>query len=338
MSIWAGKRIRFCMGVLCVLVVALGMMPMLAHAAPENACWTKAEDGWVLRDEDGTELTAKMRGNKLYIQGTGAVPSYTKESLGNRPWHGQTIYEIEIGAGVTSIGAEAFSNFRYLTKVTMPVTVFIEDASAFGGAHEGAVFSFNGTSPVSRDIGKIPYTSYDSIVAFMERYDHYYHYRVADYHMVLLAKGKTGHTLTNISPTDALSTAFDPANPYIDLRTSVRIVGGATSDMGVQVVSRQQGLAALEVFSLMIGEDTYIGAYNMTLVRSGDTVKKAQSPMTFVMQIPEYHRMPGRSFSLIQLGPGVVDILEDEDTWDDTITFTTDYPSTTYALVYHDQT
>ena len=38
----------------------------------------------------------------------------------------------------------------------------------------------------------------------------------------------------------------------------------------------------------------------------------------------------------INLGNGVVNILADEDMNDTTLTFTTDYPSTVYALVYKD--
>lgn len=327
---------KWLFGAVWVLAAALFLMPAPVYAAPENACWTKAADGWVLQDDEGTDLTARMRGNKLYIQGTGAVPSYTRDYLGNRPWHNQTVYEIEIGTGVTSIGAEAFSNFRNLSSVVMPVSVFIEDASAFGGANEGAYFYINGTDIVSRDIGRIPYTSYDSIVAFMERYNHNYRYRVANYYMILLAQSKTNGTLANISPSDALTTAYNAAYPYIDLGTAVSVVGGAASGMNASAVGRQQGTAALEVFSIVIGDNAYIGAYNITLEQNGRTVRKTGAPVSLVMTIPAAYRLPGRQFSLIQLGAGVVNILPDEDADDNTITFTTDYPSTTYALVYQE--
>ena len=54
------------------------------------------------------------------------------------------------------------------------------------------------------------------------------------------------------------------------------------------------------------------------------------------MTIPAALLYPGRQFSLIQLGDGVVNILADEDQNDTTLTFTTDYPSTVYALIYRD--
>ena len=119
------KKVKTLFMLAGTLVFICFILPMSVYAASENACWTKVDDGWILVDDEGTNLTAKMRGNTLYIQGTGAVPSYTRDCLGNRPWHNQTIYKLEIGAGVTSIGAEAFSNFKDLATVTMPVSAFI---------------------------------------------------------------------------------------------------------------------------------------------------------------------------------------------------------------------
>lgn len=321
---------------LCMLVFICFILPMSVYAAPENACWTKVDDGWILVDDEGTDLTAKMSGTTLYIQGTGAVPSYTRDCLGNRPWHNQTIYELEIGTGVTSIGAEAFSNFKDLATVTMPVSVFIEDSSAFGGAKQDAYFMINGTNIVSRDIGNIPYTSYDSIVAFMEKYNYNYRYRVANYYMIALAQAKTNGAIYGLAPSDALTKEYNPNYPLVDLGTLVYIVGGTTSDMKTEVVNRQQGLAALKAFSIVIGERTYIGAYNIAVSQNGKKVDSIHTPLTLSMTIPEYYRFPNRKFALIQLGVGVVNILEDEDTDDGMITFTTDYPSATYALVYED--
>ena len=63
---------------------------------------------------------------------------------------------------------------------------------------------------------------------------------------------------------------------------------------------------------------------------------KTSAPVTYVMTIPAAFQFPGRQFSLIQLGNGVVNILEDEDQNDTTLTFTTDYPTAACALVYRD--
>ena len=65
-------------------------------------------------------------------------------------------------------------------------------------------------------------------------------------------------------------------------------------------------------------------------------VKYTESPMTYKMTIPAAFQYPGRKFTLIQFGEGVVNFLEDEDMDEATLTFTTNYPSTVYGLVYQD--
>ena len=65
-------------------------------------------------------------------------------------------------------------------------------------------------------------------------------------------------------------------------------------------------------------------------------ITQTDTPLTYQMTIPAALLYPGRQFSLIQLGDGVVNILADEDQNDTTLTFTTDYPSTVYALIYRD--
>ena len=106
--------------------------------------------------------------------------------------------------------------------------------------------------------------------------------------------------------------------------------------MNASIVSKQQGKTALEIFSIVLGDNTYVTAYNMAVNNAKGIVKNTDTPLTYKMTIPAAFQYPGRQFSLIQLGNGVVNILADEDLDDGTLTFTTDYPSTAYALVYKD--
>ena len=141
-----------------------------SNAAEDNALWTY--DGgmaWSLKRDDGTDVTVKLIDHVLHVQGTGAVPSYSPDSLGARPWNtvNATIQEILVYNGITSIGSRAFSDMNFLETVTIPATVFLADGTVFDGAKEECRFQFLGTNMTTEMIGgKIPYTSLDSIVHF----------------------------------------------------------------------------------------------------------------------------------------------------------------------------
>lgn len=321
----------------CALIASLAM-PLNALAAT-NATW-KQERGaeiWHYTAEPGTELVAKLQGETLYIQGYGEIPGYDRDHLGNRPWHNRTIRSLVIADGITSIGAEAFSNMKYLYRVSMPASAFIEDPSAFAGLAQDAVFDITGTNIVSRNIGNVPYTSLDSIAAFMQRYNGTYRYRLANYYMIGWVQDTISPKIDNLSPQDALTAYSNPNYPNPNYPSSLDFVSSKPdSTMQAHIQCRRQGINALEIFSIVLGDAIYASSYNMSVSSSKGMVTKTNTPLTYVMTIPAAFQYPGRQFSLIQLGKGVVNILEDEDQNDATMTFTTDYPSASYALIYHD--
>lgn len=83
----------------------------------------------------GTNLRWKLyRNGKLSISGSGAMADYNYyESAA--PWTGysDSIYTVTVGAGVTSIGAYAFSYCGKITAVTLPASLTGIDESAFCG-------------------------------------------------------------------------------------------------------------------------------------------------------------------------------------------------------------
>lgn len=325
--------------ILCTMMLfVVCLMPMTAMAA-DGTGWIKVsgEEAWTYSDGQGTDLIAKLRGNTLYIQGTGAVPAYTRDNLGARPWHGKTIYSIEFADGITSIGAEAFSNMKYLHHVSMPASVFIEDASTFAGATQGCFFTFRGMNVVSRNIGNVPYNSMDSIAAFMQDYNGVYEYRVANCYVATWIQNMVSSRIKNLVAMDLVTSAYNPNYPLIDYTSELNFVSPMpSSTTKTMIASRLQGKTALEIFSIFLGDSTYVTAYTMAVTDGTDTIKYTNTPLTYQMTVPAAFRYPGRQFTLIQLGVGVVNFLQDEDTDDNTVTFTTDYPSATYALVYKD--
>jgi hypothetical protein len=217
------------------------------------------------------------------------------------------------------------------------VSVFIEDPTAFGGESDECIFSISGMDIVSDNIGSVPYTSLDSIVNTMVACQYDYRFRLDNYYMIAMANKIAGGQIYNLAPIDATTKASNPDYPYIDCTATAVVTNAYGNDIsGVDVKNRQQGKAALEVFSIVIGDMNYVTAYNISAYNIKGSVKKTSTPVQYTMTIPAAYQYPGRQFSLIQLGEGVVNILADEDDNDTTITFTTDYGTTSYALCYTD--
>lgn len=330
------KRI---IGLLCAFVMAVIVaMPMNTMAA-EGTVWVKVsgEEAWTYTDGQGTEILAKIMDKTLYIRGNGAIPAFEHWGLGNRPWHNKTIYKIVIEEGITSIGAHAFSDMKTLHEVTMPVSAFVEETTAFGNTPVDSIFYFKGTNIVSRNIGNVPYTSLDSIVAFMQKYNGTYTYRMDNYYMTTWVQNSVVPKIDKLSPVDANAQYYNPNYPIINTQSELSFVTPKTDyTMNASIVSKQQGKVALEIFSMVLGDKTYATAYNMSVHNWKGQIKYTEAPMTYKMTIPAAFQYPGRKFTLIQFGEGVVNFLEDEDMDDTTLTFTTNYPSTVYALVYQD--
>ncbi|MCM1181974.1 MAG: hypothetical protein NC337_01200 [Roseburia sp.] len=321
----------------CALVVSM-FVPVRAKAA-DNSVWVKkpGKQAWTYTDGQGTNLVASIDGDTLYIGGTGAVPSYDRDSLGNRPWHNRPIRALEFETGVTSIGAEAFSNLRDLYHVTIWSGTFIEDPSAFGGASQGCLFDIMGTNIVSRNIGNVPYNSLDSIAAFMQRYSGYYRYTLANYYMIKWVQNSVSPRIDFLLPQSVVSEYTNPNYPIIDYQSRLYFVSPQPEEgMLTYIQRKQQGMAAMEAFSLMLGDATYVTSYNMSITgaKGKGMVEHTDTPLTYMITIPAEFQYPGRQFFLLQIGNGVVNVLADEDWNDATLTFTTDYPSTVYALIY----
>ena len=329
---------RKLIGVLCaVLITCISICPISVYAESQGPVWTSnGGNTWTYTDGQSTNLTAKIMNDTLYITGTGAVPAYSRDCLGNRPWHNSTVTSIVFYRGITAVGAEAFSNLKTVRQVTMPVNVYVEDATAFGGLYEECQFNIQGMDMVSKDIGKIPYNTLDSMVPMMKQYTSY-RFILDNYYMVGLAQQDAGGTLKNLYPSDALSTAYNKDYPLIDCSSKLTLANSYGQEVGSLTINcRQQGVAAMEAFSLVIGDNQYVASYNMSMSNRQGVVKHTDVPMQYTMTVPAAYQYPGRQFTLIQLGNGVINMLADEDTNDATVTFTTDYISTAYALVYTD--
>lgn len=327
------KRI---VSVLCIAMMLILSLPMRSLAA-ENPTWTtEAYLKWNYQNEaEGTDVTVTFSNEThiLRVDGVGALPSYTTELLGQRPWHGMPIWYIEIGSGITSIGANAFCGYPLLMSVQMYANTFIEDANAFWGAREKCIFTIRGMNIQSRNMGNIPYTSLDSIVTFMLKHNGYYHYQMENYYMIGMAQNNTSPRIQNIAPL-SMSTEMNPLYPLIDY-TSVITSPMYGENVELIIDGRRQGPLAYEAFSILLGDNTFVNAYNVS-VKNRHMIYKTEVPYIYTMTVPKAYVFPGRTFSLIQIANGACNVLIDVDSSDETVTFITDTPTGVYALVYKD--
>lgn len=325
------KRI---LSLLCMIALLVLVCPTNSYAV-ESATWTtKAYNEWGYQDAaTGTDITVKFTDadNKLTIIGTGVIPAFGQYE--QRPWENCNIYHLEIDNGITSIGANAFSGFDYLMKVWMYANTFIEDVSAFKGAREECIFYIKGMDIVNRGIGKVPYTSLDSIVDFMQAYNGNYRYVLENYYMIGLAQNITSPKIEKITPQSA-SKEVNAQYPIINYKSTIAKITSDGTHMLIE--PRRQGKLAYEVFSILMGENNYACAYNIVAYGARGTITQTTTESEYCMIVPAAYQYPGRSFSLIQIANGECNVLADLDMHDGTVTFATDTPTGVYALVYSD--
>lgn len=326
---------------ICFAMLLTCMMSLSVKAASPNATWMKSGgDRWRLQDQEGTDLEAYFDHDNhvLYIQGKGAIPSYSSECLGNRPWHGKSYYKLVIGSEVTSVGANAFSCNADLYNVDMYTSTFIEDASSFAGAKQDCCFTMIGTSMARRDIGTIPYNSVDQFVNVMRKHDGEYKFYFSNQYLVRYVNYGSTPKWSTVFTTDVNGSYTDPDHPLTNFDT---VITCNTPDgyyaNKYEIRNYRQGLDALKAFAAFIGNDTFACTYTMTAYQGNERKRTfSGKPLQYTIVIPASLQYPGRQFKLLQIAPGAVNVLADEDAVDGTMTFTTNYLSTGYALVYSD--
>lgn len=317
------------------LALALTLTPAEATYA-KGESWTKIDDyTYTLA---GTDITATFDGYYLYITGTGAIPDYDERTWSARPWNKSVITHLVIAETITSIGEYAFANLSYLEDVTMSSKTFIEDNNCFTGIAYEAVFHIKGYAETTRYYGTIPYTSLDSIKKFAQTTYMRASFLFDKEYMVPLFQNSTNPTIANVYYNYDLTTPWEDldekanGNQYTDI---CRIIS-PTSDGDLSVTCCRQYVDSdyYELFASVIGTDTLAATYVMEVERGDILVRKTLNELFYELTIPEEYKLAGRTFRLISIDQGKVTVHEDLDLSDSTFTFTTDMPSTIYALVY----
>ncbi len=328
---------------ICLACIFTMLMSMTVSANP--LAWTTFDNGVMVIN--GTMVTVRVAGDTLYIEGTGEIPDYTLDTLASRPWNGLNFKKVYIAAGITEIGSYAFYGKSNINYVTMPATTFIQDGTSFSGVASDVIFRVAGTGCAYKQFNTILYNSIDSISAntpvsyysgekcsiIMDNDSMAQQMRVTAYpylKYVYSAEDKT-------SPWSSRKDMTDGA-PF----QSLAVIDAASKNTIFDTMTAQikpQGTQYMETISYFLDGYTYLRAYNMTLTTGSkhEFVKYTTEYEKYVLKLSTVDQVPYREYRLIQIMPtGHVLYLEDLDSSKETVTFSTFYPSATYALVYKD--
>ncbi|MBE5877557.1 MAG: hypothetical protein E7290_11810 [Lachnospiraceae bacterium] len=328
---------------ICLACIFTMLMSMTVSANPLT--WTTYDNGVMVID--GTMVTVRVAGDTLYIEGTGEVPDYTLDTLASRPWNGLNFKKVYIAAGITEIGSYAFYGKSNINYVTIPATTFIQDGTSFSGVASDVIFRVAGTGCAYKQFNTILYNSIDSISAntpisyysgekcsiIMDNDSMAQQMRVTAYpylKYVYSAEDKSAPWTSRKDMTDGA--------PF----TSLATIDAASKNTIFDTMTAQikpQGTQYMETISYFLDGYTYLRAYNMTLTTGSkhEFVKYTTEYEKYVLKLSAVDQVPYREYRLIQIMPtGHILYLEDLDSSKETVTFSTFYPSATYALVYKD--
>ncbi|MDD2973085.1 MAG: hypothetical protein PHE02_13260 [Lachnospiraceae bacterium] len=329
-----------------IIMMAVCSIPLQVKAAG-NGYWDSLGGG--RHQLNGTQVVADMtKPGILHITGTGEIPDYKVQDLNRRPWHTSSIEALIIDPGITFIGEFSFSHMKDLKYITICTTTFVRNWNVFCNIKEKPIFRVQNTGVTTEMIGTVPYTSYDSLKAMGQLnseggatfvFDD--HAKASDF------QASSNPTIRNVfAATDSVNNTV----PWTKLETygnghvydSECSISDKTPNINYIVTGGKwnQGRDFYVSLAAFIGDNTLAGTYRFTLsMRVGETIiKKTNQPYQYVLKIPESLQKPGRQFRLLGVNetPGQMTAFNDLDNMAQTVTFSTDYPTTSYALVYKD--
>lgn len=306
--------------------------------------WTNGGDGWYYLP--GTDIRVQVSNEKIVFEGNGALPDYDKDTLGWRPWYWTKADYVQIGPGITYIGQYEFAKMDKIRYVNMYSTTYIADYTCFAELPREPVMRIIGTDEATTMYGTIPYTSLDSIAAVAQSSYNggswvFDNSRIAD-----AFRSRTNPSIQNVYGAEYKiekdknngKAPWEDPNDYTNDVTYSNMcdLTAPYANPSLFVIGQRQvqGKAAFEAFGAFIGNYQYAEMWRLNVTKAGNVIKNTDTPYQYVWKIPAAYQQAGRTFKLMQIETGTVNILDDLDANDGTITVSTDYPSTAYCLVY----
>lgn len=344
-----------------VFAAVIQKEPITAHA--QEPVWTHPGNGWHYLQ--GTDISVKIENKAVYIYGTGAIPDCDYWKLYERPWANTDAEAVHIAETITSIGSYAFYDMPKLSYIDMYTSTFVKDMTCFDKICYKPIFRLRDSAVNTEMIGTIPYTSLDSIKAIAQT-----NYNGASWIMdtpekVQEFQNSTNPTISNVYyasekvkrlPHEKAEVSPENDVPWNSVETygngnvatPICRISDKTPNASLVVSAQKmyQGRACLEAYAAFIGDYTFAATFNVKVTKGDriitrsyelavdNPVKETENELWYVLTIPQEFCLSGRSFRLLGIGEGTVNIYDDLDLDDNTITFATRTPLTAYALVY----
>lgn len=319
-----------------VVVLSCLVAPNLTTEAAQRPIWGSLGNGWHYLK--GTDVKVHVANDIIHFSGSGEIADFDYWYLYERPWANSNCSTVIIDSTITSVGKYAFYKMNTIKNVHISTKTFIEDSTVFDGIAYKPIFRITDAGVETRMIGTIPYTSYDSIKAFAQINSMGAAYIMDNKEKALEFQESVNPTICNVY------SATDKEAPWsnLDVNGNGNVVTPIckftlpNSDplLGVTAQRRYQGLACYEAYAAFIGDYTFATTFNIIVESGKKKFEKTDAVLQYTLTIPSQYRQEGRHFRLLAIGAGVVNIYDDVDNNNDTITFATDTPSTAYALVY----
>lgn len=322
---------------LFALVIAVSIVPV-STANAEGEEWISMGNGWHYLQ--GTDIKVHIANDIIKIMGSGALPDCDYWRLYKRPWNSTDCHYLMVDSTITSLGQYNFYDIDTLKYVFLSSKTFIENTNVFDGISYMPIFRITYDGEETRMIGTIPYTSYDSIKAFAQSNSMGAAYIMDSSSAAREFQESVNPTICNVYSASDTSAPWnsDEDSGNGNVATSIIKLSPANLDYSLNVSAqiRYPGMACYEAYAAFIGDYKFAKPITVVVLKAGEKVKYTDRPMQYILSIPPEYRLAGRTFRLLGIGDGIVNIFDDLDTSNETITFETNCPSTAYALVYKD--
>ncbi len=290
----------------------------------------------------GTDIVVTLADATLTVTGSGELPDYTIRNYRTRPWNGAIVNTIKVADTITYIGAYNFANMAYVTDVYFSAAAFVSDASSFYGINS-ACFHVTGTSISTKYYGSIAYTSLDSIqsVAYNQLTNRSWVFDKQEF--ATSFQNSCNPTIANVyvswdSSTpwkyeaieESYKNGFEDTD-YISISAAIPMKDCEVTQTNIYV----PGVSILNLWAANIGTYKYGLTFDMTVTRAGSyTMSNTLYGYYYVFTLPSWLASSGRTFKVMATTTGGVEILDDCDTSDTTVTFLTNDAAATFCLIY----